>query len=63
MATRRADGATLFSGPVTTLRSVALGRFNEHERETLSLKVTLGGSNALQGRGASVAFNWTATQA
>jgi hypothetical protein len=67
VATRRGDGATLFSGPVTALRSVALGRFNEHARETLSLQVTLTGSrgsdNALQGRDASVAFNWTATQA
>ena len=36
-------------------------------RETLRLKVTLtgvrGSDNALQGRHASVAFDWTATQA
>jgi hypothetical protein len=67
VATRRADGATLFSGPATLLHSVALGRFNEHARETLSLQVTLTGGrrgdNALQGRGASIAFDWTATQA
>jgi hypothetical protein len=66
VATRRSDGATLFSGPVTALNSVALGRFNEHTRETLRLRVTLsgghGGDNALQGRRASVAFTWTATQ-
>ena len=67
VATRRSDGATLFSGPVTGLQSVGLGRFNEHARETLSLQVTLTGGrrgdNALQGRAASVVFNWTATQA
>jgi hypothetical protein len=66
VATRRGDGATVFSGPVTSLRSIALGRFNEHTRETLRLKVTLtglrGSDNALQGKQASVAFNWTATQ-
>jgi len=67
VATRRSDGATLFSGPVPLLHSVLLGRFNEHVRETLGLKVTLtgsrGGDNALQGRRASVVYTWTATQA
>lgn len=66
VASRRGDGATLFSGPVTALRSVLLGRFDEHARETLRLQVTLrasgGNANALQGRRATVAFNWTATQ-
>jgi hypothetical protein len=67
VATRRGDGATLFSGPATALHSVAFGRFNERARETLRLQVTLtggdGNDNALQGRRASVAFDWTATQA
>jgi hypothetical protein len=66
VAKRAEDGATVFSGPVTALRSIGLGRFNEHTRETLRMKVTLtglrGSDNALQGRQASVAFNWTATQ-
>jgi hypothetical protein len=66
VATRTGDGATVFSGPVTGLRAISLGRFNEHTRETLRLQVTLAGlrgsDNALQGRHASVAFNWTATQ-
>jgi hypothetical protein len=66
VVTRSDDNATIFAGEVTTLRSVALGRFNEHTRETFRLQVTLRGSggndNALQGRRAAVAFNWTATQ-
>ncbi len=66
VATRRGDGASVFSGPATALQGVALGRFNEHARETLRLQVTLtagrGDDNALQGRRASVAFNWTASQ-
>jgi hypothetical protein len=68
VATRREDGATIFSGPVTHLRSVDLGRFGAGAQETLQLRVTLtstgtdAGDNALQGRNASVAFTWTATQ-
>ena len=67
IATRRSDGATVFSGPVTGLRAVPLGRFNEHARETYRLRVTLtpgrGTENALQGRDASVGFGWIATEA
>jgi hypothetical protein len=69
IATRRADGATIFSGPVTRLRYLDLGRFQAGEQETLQLRVTLTSTgtdardNTLQGRGASVAFTWTAVQA
>jgi hypothetical protein len=69
IATRRADGATIFSGPVTSLRSLDLGRFQAGEQETLQLRVVLTSTgtnardNVLQGRDASVAFTWTATQA
>ena len=65
VATRRSDGATVFSGPATTLRSVALGRFSEHMRETFRMRVTLtsvrGDDNVLQGRSANVNFSWVAT--
>lgn len=69
VATRPADGATIFSGPVTRLRSLDLGRFTAGEKETLEFRVTLTSTgtdahdNVLQGRAASVAFTWTATQA
>jgi hypothetical protein len=67
VATRRSDGATLYSGPVTALRDVSLGRFNEHARESFRLRVTLtpgrANANALQGRRASVDFGWIATEA
>ncbi len=69
VASRRQDGATVFSGPVSALTSVALGRFAAATRQTLRLSVTLrparsgGDDNALQGRRASVDFSWTATQA
>jgi hypothetical protein len=69
VATRREDGATIFSGPLTRLRTVDLGRFGAGAHETLQLRVTLAstgsdaGDNALQARSASVAFTWTATQA
>ena len=69
VATRREDGATIFSGPVTSLQSMDLGRFEAGQHETLQLRVTLtttgtdAHDNVLQGRGASVAFSWTATQA
>ena len=67
IAIRRSDGATVFSGPATTMRSVALGRFSEHMRETFRLRVTLtaahGNDNALQGRSATVNFGWIATEA
>lgn len=67
VAIRRSDGATVFSGPATALRSVALGRFSEHTRETFRLRVTLtsvrGGDNVLQGRSAKVDFGWIATAA
>ena len=69
IATRSADGATIFSGPVTRLRSVDLGRFRAGEQETLQLRVLLTSTgtdtrdNGLQRRAASVAFTWTATQA
>ena len=67
VAIRRSDGATVFSGPATTIRSVALGRFSEHTRETFRLRVTLtaahGNDNALQARSASVNFGWIATEA
>lgn len=68
VATRREDGATIFSGPVTSLRSLDLGRFGAGEHETLQLRVMLTSTgtdahdNVLRGRGASVAFTWTATQ-
>jgi hypothetical protein len=65
VAIRRSDGATIFSGPATKIRSVALGRFSEHMRETFRMRVTLtgvrGNDNVLQGRSANVNFGWTAT--
>lgn len=69
VATRRSDGATIFSGPATRLGRIDLGRFGAGQQETLRLRVTLtstgtdAGDNVLQGRGSSVAFTWTATQA
>ncbi len=69
IATRRADGATIFSGPVTRLRYLDLGRFQAGEQEKLQLRVVLTSAgtdardNVLQGRDASLAFTWTATQA
>ena len=69
VATRRSDGATIFSEPITQLGRFDLGRFGAGQQETLRLHVMLTstgtdkGDNALQGRGASVAFTWTATQA
>ncbi len=69
VATRREDGATIFSGPATSLRSLDLGQFGAGQHQTLQLRVTLtsAGTDArdtvLQGRAASVAFTWTATQA
>ncbi|MBA3735110.1 MAG: hypothetical protein H0W90_07930 [Actinobacteria bacterium] len=69
VATRLADGATIFSVPVTHLQSVDLGRFAAGEHETLRLRMTLmstgtdAGDNVLQGRDMSVGFPWTATQA
>jgi hypothetical protein len=66
VATRSADGATVFSGPVTAMHAVSLGRFDAHVRESFRLQVTLepGGvrDNALQSRAASVSFGWIATQ-
>jgi hypothetical protein len=66
VVTRGGESATLFSGPVTALSSVSLGRFNEHARETFRLRVTLTAGrdrdNTLQGRRTSVAFNWIATR-
>jgi hypothetical protein len=65
VATRRSDRATVFSGPATMIRSVQLGRFSEHMRETFRMRVTLtgvrGDDNVLQGRSATVNFGWTAT--
>jgi hypothetical protein len=69
VATRRADGATIFSGPATRLQSLDLGQFGAGQKETLQFRVMLTstGTDArdtvLQGRGASVAFTWTANQA
>jgi hypothetical protein len=69
IATRRADGATIFSGPVSRLKSIDVGRFQAGEQETLQLRVMLTSTgtdardNTLQGHGASVAFGWTAIQA
>ena len=67
VAIRRSDGATVFSGPATSIRSVKLGRFSEHMRETLRMRVTLtgvrGDDNALQGRNANINFGWVATAA
>ena len=69
IATRRTDGATIFSGPVTRLRSFDLGRFRAGEHETLQLRVLLMSTgtdqrdNGLQERATSVAFSWNATQA
>ena len=69
VATRRSDGATIFSGPITSLARFDLGRFEAGQQETLRLRVMLTSTgtdkadNVLQGRSASVAFTWTATQA
>ena len=68
VATRRSDGATIFSGPLTRLGRFDLGRFGAGQQETLRLRVVLtstgsdAGDNVFQGRDASVAFAWTATQ-
>jgi hypothetical protein len=69
VATRREDGATVFSGPATSLRSLDLGHLEAGQHETLQLRVTLMSAgtdardNVLQGRAATIAFAWTATQA
>ena len=69
VATRRSDGATIFSGPVTRLRRLDLGGFEVGQHETLQLQVMLTSTGTdtrdrvLQGRGASVVFTWTAAQA
>ena len=69
VATRLADEATIFSGPVARLASVDLGRFVAGQHETLRLRLTLRSTgndardSVLQGRGMSVGFTWTATQA
>jgi hypothetical protein len=69
VATRRSDGATIFGEPITRLGRFDLGRFGAGQQETLRLRVMLTstgtdkGDNVLQGRSASVAFTWTATQA
>ena len=69
VATRRSDGATIFSGPLTRLGRFDLGRFGAGQQETLRLRVVLtstgsdAGDNVFQGRGTSIAFTWTATQA
>jgi hypothetical protein len=69
VATRRSDGAKIFSGPIRSLDRFDLGRFGAGKQETLRLRVMLNstgtdnGDNVLQGRSASVAFTWTATQA
>jgi len=69
VATRRSDGATIFSGPVTRLSRLDLGGFEVGQHETLQLRVMLTSTGTdtrdkvLQGRGASIAFTWTASQA
>lgn len=67
VATRTSDGATIFSGPATSMHSVALGRFTEHMRESFRVRVTLtagrGNENALQGRSTAIDFGWIATEA
>jgi hypothetical protein len=69
VATRRSDGATIFSGPATRLRRLDLGGFEVGQHETLRLRVTLTSTathardNVSRGHGASVAFTWTAAQA
>jgi hypothetical protein len=69
VATRRSDGATIFSGPATRLSRFDLGRFGAGQQETLRLRVVLtstgtdAGDDVFQGRGAFVAFTWTATRA
>jgi hypothetical protein len=68
VATRRSDGATIFSGPATRLGRFDLGRFGAGQQETLRLRLMLtstgtdSGDNVFQGRGTSVAFTWTATR-
>jgi hypothetical protein len=67
VATRRSDGATIFSGPATRLGRFDLGRFEAGQQETIRLRVMLtstgtdAGDNVFQGRGSSVTFTWTAT--
>jgi len=69
VATRRSDGATIFSGPVTRLSRFDLGRFGAGQQETLRLRVVMtstgtdAGDDVFQRRGAFVAFTWTATRA
>jgi hypothetical protein len=68
VATRRSDGATIFSGPATNMGRFDLGRFAAGQQETLRLRLMLTSTgtdavdNAFQGRAASVAFTWTAAR-
>jgi hypothetical protein len=68
VATRRSDGATIFSGPATRIGRFDLGRFAPGQQETLRLRLVLTSTgtdvvdNAFRGRAASVAFTWTATR-
>ena len=68
VATRRSDGATIFSGPVTRLSRFNLGQFGAGQQETIRLRMMMtttstdAGDDVFQRRGAFVAFNWTATR-
>ena len=68
VATRRSDGATIFSGPATNMGRFDLGRFAAGQQETLRLRLMLTSTgtdavdNTFRGRGASVAFTWTAAR-
>jgi hypothetical protein len=60
---RAADGAVLFSGPLSAARSVDVGVLAPRSATRLSLQVVAGSAGSAQGRGVSVTFRWRTTAA
>jgi hypothetical protein len=60
---RVADGAVLFSGPLSAARSVDVGVLAPKSTSKLSLQLVTGPAGSAQGRGVSVTFRWRTTPA
>ena len=58
---RAADGAVLFSGPLSAARSVDVGVLEPRTSSRLSLELVTGPTSAAQGRGLSVTLRWRTT--
>ena len=60
VVTRLADGAVIFSGPLSAAGAIDVGTLGPHSKARFGLEVVVGSGSPTAGRALAVGFHWNA---